>query len=410
MATNVPGPRQLLCDVQVTAIGAGQTINTVSGQTFTQGTSTTQMTPNSVNSTDPLSGTAWHALYLAVHPGVLNPGQTAPDLTMWVRVDQQDFSSYFYVDLSIGSNMFPRRQNTVGSKVVLLGESMMEWAAKIARGAQKPKNMPTRFTGWKITDDITFYFTSVAGFTTGANGTFQNPPTIQLYGDVYDRAAAAYVAAVLGWDGSINLQSERRARGGRAPFATAHGAPGVSFDNWQLLPDGAKQGSVKVYRTFKYAYCNVAVAGPTITPLSRINALNGKVGNVPTVNEDLGWDYAGKASAFQLIEIGRRPGAGAGYFGLYFGGTSIDPPETAYGLVCTPGNPRVYSGQVQPIREEGDLYYTLQRWGQWSPGEAEPEVIAGETVALAVAAQNGQVIAAGTDETLIGGVSVVAGK
>jgi hypothetical protein len=406
MATAIAGPGQLLCDVQVTAIGAGQTINTVSGQTFTQGTSTTQMTPNSVNSTQPFNKTAWHALYLAVHPGTLAAGQTAPDLVMWVQVDGQDFSTYFYVDLSINGLMFPRRQATVGSKVILLGESMMEWAAKVARGAPRPKNMPTRFTGWKITEGITFYFFSAAGFSAT---TFSEPPTVQLYGDVYDDAAAAWVASQLGWDGTITLQSERRARRGKAPYGQIHQAPGISLATWKQLPDGANQGAVKTYRTFKFAFNNVAVAGTTITPLTKINSLGGKVGNVPNDHEDLGWDYSGKGNAFQLIEIGRRPGAGAGYFGLYLGGTEIYPPETAYGLVCTQGNPRVYYGQAQPLRESGTLYYPLQKWGQWSPGEAEPELIAGETAALAIAAQNGQTIAVGTDETAVGGVSVITG-
>jgi surface antigen len=407
MATSIAGPRQLLADVQVTAIGAGQTIHTVSGQTFTQGTSTTQMTPNSVNSTQPFNKTVWHALYLAVHPGTLAAGQAAPDLVMWVRVDGQDFSQWFYVDLSVGGCMFPRRQNTVGGKVILLGESMMEWAARIARGAQRPKNMPMRFTGWKIVDGIDFYFYSAAGF--GA-ATFLEPPTIQLYGDVYDEAAAAWVNAVLGWDGEIRLQSERRARAGKPEYRSFHDAPGISVANWKRLPDGANQGGTKVHRTFKFATNNVAVAGTSITPLSKIGSLQGKVGNVPVDQQDLGWDYSGKNNAFQLIEVGRRPGAGAGYFGLYFGGTEIYPPETAYGLVCTPGNPRVYFGQVQPIREEGALYFPVQKWGQWSPGEAEPELIAGETAALAIAAQNGQTIAVGTDETAVGGVTVLAAQ
>jgi hypothetical protein len=410
MATLIPGPGQLLADVQVTQIGAGQTVNTVSGTTYSPtAQSTTQMTPNSVGSTKPLTGTAWHCLYVAVHPGVLAQGATAPDLTMWVQVDNQDFSAYFYVDLSIGGLMFPRRQITVGGKVILLGESMFEWAEKVSRGAGLPSNYPIRFTGWKVTDDLTFYFASSAGFTTGAQGsgaTFINPPTVQVYGDVFDATSAAYVSRLLGWNPTINLQSERRARAGQPAFGAQ--VPGaINLGSWKALPDGSNPGVVAVYRTFKYAYLNVAVAGTTITPLSSLGALNGKVGNVPNTKEDLGWGYASTVNAFRLTEIGRRPGAGAGYFGLFAGGNTIYPPETAYGLVCTPGNPRVYSGQVQPIREEANLYFTLQKWGQWSPGEAQPELIANETMALAVAAQNGQTIQPGTDETLVGGTTIL---
>ena len=102
MATIKPGPGQLLVDVQVLAVPAQMTVSTVSGQT----TSSTQMTPNSVGSTQPVKGTVWDALFIEVFPGVLNPGQTEPDLWMWPQVDNVDGSDNFYVDISISGNQF----------------------------------------------------------------------------------------------------------------------------------------------------------------------------------------------------------------------------------------------------------------------------------------------------------------
>lgn len=409
MATKLPAVGVTLVDAQVLSLGAGQTLQTVSGTTNTVGTGTVQMTPNSVGSTQPVEGTVWHATEIHGFPGVLAPGATAPDLWVIIHIDEADFSAYIYIDLSIGGCMFPRPDLTVGQKVVKLGDSMILAAKAVSMGGPKPNNMPIRFTGWKVTDNLEVFFASTAGFSAS---TFVEPPTIQIIGDVLDKDTIDWINKVLGWNPEIRLQSPRRARLGLPPYTAAMDLPGgnkLSIDKWAALPDGSKQGNTKVHRFAKAAVLQVAVSGTTITPLSKINSVGGKVGNVPS-SQDLGWDYGSTGNAIYLTHWGRRPAQGAGYAALFFGGTQVEPAETAYGITSTYGRPRIPFGQVQPLRADGNLYYPLSPWGAWSRGEQHPELVAGETAAMAVAAQNGQTILANTDETAVAGVVIEAPK
>ena len=412
MATIKPGIGQLLADVQVTAVAAGATIQTISTTTNTVGSSVTQMTANSVNSTQPTPRTVWDGLYLVIFPGVLAAGQSEPDLWMYVQVDNVSFQDNFYIDMSISGNMFPRRDNTVGRDSLILGNSMLKIAS--TTGKFPDKNTPLAFTGWKITKDISFFFFSQGGF---ASTVFAQPPTVQLYGDVYDIDSLSTVQRMLGqWNGSINLQSARRSIKGLAPYTNFHTIPGVlNLDTFATLPGGAKQGSVRVFRYFKTSQPLVATTGQAVYPLTTINQVGGKVGNVGT-HSDLGYDFTANRSAIKITEFGRIPGSGAGYTGLTFGGSDQYPYETAFGLVCTPANPRIPYGQVQPIRPESNLYYRLSRWGDWSPGEVGPEIIAAETGSFFISAQNGTTIAAAPttgstvtfDRTTVGGAIVIA--
>jgi hypothetical protein len=408
MATVLAGPDQLLADVQVVSLGAGQTLFSVTGAQNSVGSGLVQMTPNSVNTTEPLKTQVWDGLYLSIFPGTLAAGQTAPDLKMYVHVDSRDYSGWFFVDMSIDGNMFPRRQNTVGGKVVVLGDSLLQAAARVALGGNKPSgSMPTRFTGWKITQGITFYFYSEAGFSASV---FTEPPTVALYGDVLDAATLAFMQQNLPWDGSIVEQSTRRALKGLSPYRQTHTPAGpYSLDNWKSYSGGPGQGHVSVQRSFKTARNALAVQGDSPYALSVISSVGGSTKNVTNPDtENLGWDYAQNSNAFKLIEGGRRPGPGAGYFGLYFGGSNWSTGDTAKGTVSTYGNPRVPFGSVQPYRVESNLYYSLPHWGAWSPGEAAPELVAGETAAIAISAQNGQTIQALSDQTAIGGVLIEA--
>jgi len=399
-----------LVDVQVLSLGAGQTLQSVSGTTNTVGSGTVQMTPNSVGSTQPYTGTAWHITEIHAFPGVLAPGATEPDLWAVLHIDGQDFSTTIYIDMSVHGCMFPRPDLTVGQKVVRLGESLLLAAKAVAMGAPKPKNYAIRFAGPKVTQGVDVFFTSNAGFTAS---TFVESPTLQLVGDVLDEDTADWINRTLGWNPEIKLQSPRRARLGLPPYEASFDiAPDsnkriISLRNWSKLPDGAQQGDVKVFRFAKAAYLQTAVSGTTITPLSAINSVGGKVGNVPT-SQDLGWAYAGTRNAIYLTHWARRPAQGAGYAALYFGGTQVEPSETAYGITSTYGRPRIPFGLVQPLRADGNLYYALSPWGAWARGEQHPELLAGETAALAVAAQNGQTIAANTDETAVSGVVILA--
>ena len=409
MASVSPGPGQLLADVQVISLGAGQTLGTISGATNTEGSGTVQMTPNSVNTTTPKNGQVWDGLLLSVFPGTLASGATAPDLKLQVKIDGSDYTTVFYVDISIDGNMFPRKENTVGKKYIVLGESMYLAALAAQRAGVAPgslRNMATRFTGWKITDEITFNFFSAAGFT---SSTFVEPPTVQLYGDIYDQSSLAFVARTLGWNPTISETSIRRAVSGKAPFTQTHGSLGPVASAFNTLPGGAQQGNVKVYRYFKHAFNAVPVSGNQPFGLTKLSQVNGAVGNVGP-NQDLGFDFSKQQGAFKLIEIGHRPGQGAGYIGLYFGGTEILPGDTSLGTPSTYGNPRVPFGAVQPWRPESNLWYALPKWGSWA-GTGSPELVGpGEVAAISIAAQNGQTIAASTDEVAVGGVLIVVGN
>ena len=408
MATTTPGIGQLLTDVQILSIGANQTIQSISGQTNTEGTGVVQMTPNSVGLTAPRRNIRWDGTYLAIFPGTLAAGATAPDLKMWVHVDDGDYGQWFYVDMTIGGNMFPRRENEKTGRVVLLGQSMLLAAVAATRGAGVPKNMATVFTGWKIGQGVDFYFTSTVGFTAAD---FVEPPTIQLYGDVYDSATLGFLQQNMPWVGDFSMQSSRRQLRGLPTYRnTQVPTGGYSLTSWGTYSGGAAQGQVKLQRLFRHAFNNVAVSGNTPFPLTKIDSIGGAVGNVPVSQMDLGFDFTNTRNAFLLREIGRRPGAGAGYFGLFFGGIEISPNDTSLGTVSTTGNPRVPFGNVQPILQDSNLYFAMQDWGKWSPGEPEPEVIADETAAIAIAAQNGQTILANTDETSIGGVLALSGS
>ena len=416
MASNKPGPGQLLVDVQVTSIGAGQTINTVSGTTYTQGAGTTQMTPNSVNSTQPIPGTVWDALFIEVFPGVLNPGQSEPDLWMWPQIDNVDTHDDFYVDISISGNPFPSRDNTVGRDSLFIGASMLKdgVTGQLANIMAKGTRAPLLYTGWKVKKDLTLKFFSNAGFTTGSTGTFAVPPTIKIYGDVYDAKLLAYIQNVMGaYNGAIRLNSVRRQVLGLPPYSIVHDFTGpISLDTWGALPGGTAQGRVKVYRFFKVSQPLVNTSGTVIFALSNtVTQVGAKPGNVGT-NNDLGFDFSSNNNALQVNEYGRIPGSGAGYCGFTHGGSDVYPYETSTGLVCTPGDPRIPYGQVQPLRPESDLYYRVPRWGDWSPGETTPEVIANEAVAFFISAQNGTTITGGTstsvDRTIVGGAVIKA--
>lgn len=412
MATIKAGMGQLLVDVQVTAVGAGQTINTVSGTTFTQGTSTTQMTPNSVNSTQPVTGTVWDALFIEVFPGVLNPGQTEPDLWMYPQVDDISYRDSFYVDISISGNPFPPRDNTVGRDSLTLGASLLKDAM---RGSFRP--VPALdYSGWKVTKDLTLFFYSQAGFTTGSSGTFAVPPTVKIYGDVLDLKTLGYVNGRMRlFNGAIELNSVRRYLAGMLAYTNTFQFAGpVSLNNWATLPGGPKQAGVKVYRFFKVSQPLQSTSGQAVYPLTNtVTQVGGKAGNVGQFS-DLGFDFSSNRSALKVDQFGRIPGAGAGYCGITHGGMDVYPYETAFGLVCTPGDPRIPYGQVQPLRPESDLYYRIPRWGDWSPGETEPEVIAGEAAAFFISAQNGTTIqgapttgsTTGYDRTIVSGTLI----
>lgn len=418
MAGIKPGMGQLLADVQVISLAANtQGFPTVSGSTYTQGSNTTQMTPNSVNSTQPVPDTYWDGLYMEVFPGVLAAGASEPDLQLTVKVDDIDYSPYFYVDISVSGNMLPPRDNTVGRSSILIGNSMIRVAISAQRSVQRgaplsrslwPINMPLEFTGFKITKGIDFWFSSTSGFT---SSTFVVPPTVKLYGDVYDENLINFVVSMMpfGWDGFISIQSARRALASppKPPYVATQQST-LTPKTFSTLPGGPKQSGVKVFRFLKYSVPLVSTSGQAIFPLtSLVEQIGGKTGSVGLSN-DLGFAFRDNNNALYVREYGRIPGSGAGYAGITSGGTDVYPPETAYGLVCTPGDPRVPYGQVQPYRPESDLYYRLPRWGDWSPGESGPEVIAGETMAFYVSAQNGTTISANTDKTAVGGAMIVA--
>lgn len=405
MAGLTVGMDQLLADVQVLSLGAGQSLQTTSGAATTVGTGVVQMTPNSVNTTTVLRNLVWDGLYFSVHPGTLAAGAAEPDLWMFVKVDNEDYSSWFYVDLSVSGCMFPRRQNTVGGKVNVLGQSLLQ--AALRNNPSDKKNMPLKYTGLKVSDEIEIWFYSAAGFAASA---FTEPPTVQLYGDVLDQTALSFVQQRLGWVPDLSMQSIRRALAGKAAYTNKAAAGGfLTLAGWKSGPNGPHQGGVAIRRMVKAAL-NAQAIGASPYGLTKFASVGGANTNLASTNMDMGFEYTKTQNAVKLTEFGRRPGANAGYTGLYFGGSTFSPADTSLGMVSTQGNPRVQYGAVQPVRPESNLYFNVPSWGAQSPGEAQPEVVADETAAIAVAAQNGGIVAANTDKTALGGIQVVVGQ
>jgi hypothetical protein len=369
-----------------------------------------RMTPNSVGRTEPYTGTYWHGTVLEIVPGVLNPGQVEPDLQLWYDVDGVDFSPYVLLDCSVSKCMLPERKFSRLGDLIMLGASMFQAAMY---GNFGRANIPLNYTGPKVAQGINFHFSSTSGFTTGPNGTFASPPTIRLFGDVYDDSTWDIVAKALGynWPGSINMQSIRRRLPlvNLPPYQNFHQVNGLNLEaNFVQLPDGPRQGAVKVHRYFKYATPIQAVSGATAYPLTNlVGGVGGKAGQVGLKNE-LGYAFSKTQKALRIDRFGRRPGAGAGFFVLMHSASDIYPFDTLSGEVDDAGDPRIFYGLNYPLTGVPSSYSLMPEWGCWNPGFKDKEVIANEDAAFGVTAQSGQTIAANTDYTALAGVMVEA--
>lgn len=404
------GTPDLLVDIEVLSLDPNRdSYNELYGS-LTVGGSTIQITPNSVPGAQiQRKDQVWDGLYLEVFPGVLAAGQTEPDLRMWVEIDDQDYSSNFYVDISPSHNMFPRKRLAKNGRVLVLGESMLKLAFRSAQGAGKQNNLPAKVTGWKISDHIRFHFLSESGFTSSV---FVEPPRIRLWGDVLDDSALQYINSNLRWDPTINETSVRRELAGIGAYAAQHAFSGpITRQAFQSLPGGPKQNGLAIYRFFRFSINHQPVtSGPQPYPLTRIQSLGGSIQQVGTSTTvypqmDLGFALKGTSNALKITEFGRRPGAGAGYWGIYRGNGDMQPMDTTLGQPMTANDNPIYFG-ADPDNPNQTI--TLPQWGSWSPGEGGQEVIAGEDAAFAIAALNGQTIPAGSDETAVGGVIYLA--
>jgi len=409
MAVN-RGSGRLLADWTITALQAEAPVLAPTAGSTT-GNSVISVTPNSIGSTTPNNGIVWDALLLRIHPGVPAAGVTPPDLSFYPVIDGQPYSSWFYADMSVQGLMFPRREQTVGQKVVKLGASLLRAANEAATvrlrnpavAVHFPANMPIRYTGWKVTDTLQLMFYSAAGFTASA---WAVPPRVQIFGDVYDEGLLSQVAAQLDWRNDIFATSPRRIRRGLAAFKGTFSPPAFTLKGWRALPGGVQQGAVTVQRSFRYAVNAQPVSGTIPYVLSTIQSLGGTQQNVAQ-NQDIGWDYSKVDAAFVLMEFGRRPGQGAGYWGLYWGNNEIEPLDTSFGQPLSYGDNPIPFGLVQPNRPDAGLYYAMPSWHAWEPSHEGYEVIYKETVAPFILPQGGQTIAAGTDETAYGGVVIM---
>ncbi len=410
MATSKAGPNQLLCSVQVMSLTAGQNnFHSVDGIDNVDGLGDeVRMTPGSVGHTEPSTGTYWHGIYLEVVPGVLNAGQAEPDLQLWWDVDGVDYSNYVLIDCSVSKCMLPERKYVWNSDFIPLGASMMQAAMYGNFGSG---NIPLNFTGPKISQGINFHFSSTSGFTTGPTGTFASPPTIRLFGDVYDDPTWAMVVTALGntWPGGISMQSQRRRLPlvNLPPYTAVHQVNGLNLEaNFQQLPDGPKQTTVKVHRYFRYATPIAAVSGATPYPLTNlVSGVGGKAGQVG-LNNEMGYQFYKTGNALRIDRFGRRPGANAGYFVLMHSASDIYPYSTLQGEVDTPGDPKSFYGYDYPLSGIPNQYRVMPKWANWAPLYQDKEVFAGENVTFGVTAQSGLTIAANTDFTAVSGVMV----
>jgi hypothetical protein len=408
MASN-RGSGRLLADITVSALAANTSIVSPTTGSLTIGQSTVGLTPNSVQQTAPGSGIVWDALLVRVHPGVWAAGSTPPDLAMWAVIDGISYQSWFYVDISATGLMFPRRENTIGQKVVKLGASLLRVGMEAAQARLRnpgravgfPHNMPLRYTGWKITQSLQLGFFSEAGFDASA---YVVPPRVQILGDVYDAALLASLAAQVQWSPAISVTSPRRIRQGLPPFETEAPVPNFTVSGWRGLPGGSHQGRVQIQRSFRFAVNALSVSGG-IYPLTALQSVGGSVQNVAQ-NQDLGWDFRTLDSAFILKEFGRRPGPGAGYWGLTWGNNEIEPLDTTLGQPLSYGDNPIPFGVVQPTLSDANRYYALPAWHAWEPTHEGDEVIYKETAAPFIAPQSGASILAGTDTTAYGGVLI----
>lgn len=410
MATAEVGPNMLLADIQVLGLAANQTgFFSQSGATKTSGNNSIGMTPNSVDSTQPVTNTYWHGTYLEYQPGVLNQGQTYPDLQFWFHIDSADFSSYMYLDLTVSRSMLTPREKTTGRHYIKLGNSMI--LAAIASNFPGT-NGPFYFTGPKVSSNIDFWFASTAGFTTGVGGTFASPPTFKLWGDVMNQTLWTWLLGKMGaWKGGIYLNSVRRQITGMDPFVVNHQVADdfASIKSaWPTLPDGPGQvGKSKVYRMMKYATPLNAVSAVTPYVLSNlVTGIGGKSGQVGPYNE-LAWAFSTNPNKAVQVELyGHQPVAGSGYIGLTKGNKNIYPNDTPFGVVDTVGDPRAWYGDNSLYTGLTGQSDKIPQNYDWVPGGGSMEVIAGEDAGYFVAAQNGQTIAANTDYTTVIGYQV----
>lgn len=397
--TNV-GVGRLLVDLTLASIAADGSEN--SNYNGTNGN--VSQTADSVGTSAVARGFVWDGTYIRIFPGTLAAGATAPDLQMWVHIDGQSYKSWFYVDLSQDGLIFPRRENTVGGKWIKIGDSMLAWASMLARGQRSgpPSNMPLRFTGWKVSQGIQVYFTSTSGFTAAD---MVEAPRIQIYGDVYDDAALQFVSANLPFNPTMVAQSERKVREGIAPYTNTFQLTSLSRANWKSWPGGPYQGTAQVQFYTKFATPAIDVSGTTPFPLSDIVSIGGNSANTSS-DEYLGWDFSETNNLLIIKQFGRRPGQGAGYFSITKGNNQLYPLDTPFGAVCTYGNNPIPYGAAQPYRPESNLWIPVPRWGAWDPSAEGDETIYGETAAIAIGAQAGKTITAGSDKTTVVGVQV----
>lgn len=285
--------KSVVLDVTVEGLDAGQTLTSPQSGSSTSGTNgSIKVTTNSIDSTSLSAGYAWDLTDLYVVSPQASDG-TFPDVQFTIINNTTNLSDTLYLDGSNKGNIFPRADYTKGLQHIVLGFPLRELLIKgAARGGVS--NLPLKATGIKVASGgLAVEVTSTAGWSS------PNVP-MRIIG-VADVLQDADLAALdgLGYNGAIDIKVP-----GFPEFQTVHTINGPISQNWNALPGGNHQGSVKVSRRINFAYNNAAVSATGVYIFSGLNGLRGASGNIASTKNDLGDYFVGSGSAFLWQEFG----------------------------------------------------------------------------------------------------------
>lgn len=339
--------RPVLLDVTVPAMAPNGNIQSPSAGSYSKGGSTIQVTTNSINSLNVVTGNLYDATELEIISPVDANG-TFPDVEITFTVDNTDLKGTLVIDGSADTNMFPVKKNMVGQRYIKLGMSLRDLLSK----GQIVPNLPVLATGLKVKNSITVTVSSVAGW--GQTGTALTPMRIVLRGDILTAGDIDQYTGLYNASSSVSLQTL-----GSHPFFIPNlQVPSLS-SAWQTLPGGGKQTNTKINRRFTYSSNQAQITTANNFVFSQLPSVQGSQGNVLDSQHDLGDDFTQNANAFLYKEFGLRLAAGVqGYLGFRIDGTIV-PQETPQGTPVSTGWNDFQYGSVQPLRTESNLYYPI---------------------------------------------------
>lgn len=309
-----------------------------------------------------------------ISPVVTNGGSTLyPDFQWAPYPDAVDLSSptpanKFLADGSFGGNLFPLSTNIVDRRNVtplVVGVSLRK-LLNDAKNGRAIGDMALKATGWKYNSTFQSLVQSKRGWGTSVSGdTVVTPGRLIFWGERYTDQMLAPFAGM--WNGSFTRTTLRRyLERIQVPETVAGVQNGtVSVADLPTLSGGYRQRGAVVFRDVRFAQNLAATATSANYYLTNSQQAYGSSGKVDTqYSSDLGLPFApvnGNAanarSAILLQKAGVVPGVtNLAYFGLQVGGGIVPDPN---GWPVGENVDRYAYGNVQPLRSESEIYYSL---------------------------------------------------